>query len=110
VARTLALASQPNGEAFARKVALTDQSPVGNIAASGPVIGQSLFPGEAVARARQGQYLETASGSEPQVDVTVIRAHQGQYLVVAKDSEPRVDVAVIRARQGQYLEAVFGGR
>ena len=87
LARSLPLASQPIGEAFARSVALTDQSPAGYVAASGPVIGQSIFPGEAVAQAGLDKYLETAMGSEPQVDV-----------------------AVIRARQGQYREAVFGGR
>ncbi|NIV32315.1 MAG: hypothetical protein GWN58_23590, partial [Anaerolineae bacterium] len=38
------------GEAFVRSVALTDQSPAGHVAAGAPVIGQSLFPGEAVAR------------------------------------------------------------
>jgi hypothetical protein len=31
-------------------VALIDQSPAGYVAASGPVIGQSVFPGEALAR------------------------------------------------------------
>ncbi len=81
------MASQPVSEAFARSVALTGQSPVGYVAASGPVIGQSIFPGEALARAHLDQRLETASGSEL-----------------------RVDVVVIRARLGQYFEAVFGGR
>ena len=42
--------SQPISEAFVRSVALTDQSPVGFVATSGPVIGQSVFPGEALAR------------------------------------------------------------
>jgi hypothetical protein len=49
-ARSLALTSQPIGEAFARSVALIDQSPVGYVATSGPTIGQSVFPGDAVAR------------------------------------------------------------
>jgi len=48
--RSVALSSQPISEAFVRSVALTDQSPVGFVATSGPVIGQSVFPGEALAR------------------------------------------------------------
>ena len=50
LARSLALSSQPISEAFVRSVALTGQNPVGYVAASGPVIGQSVFPGEALAR------------------------------------------------------------
>jgi hypothetical protein len=44
------LASQPIGEALIRSVALTGHNPVGYVAASGPLIGQSVFPGEALAR------------------------------------------------------------
>jgi hypothetical protein len=58
---------------------------VGRQVWAGP--SEPVFPGEALARARLDQHLETASGSEL-----------------------RVDVAVIRSRLGQYLEAVFGGR
>jgi hypothetical protein len=36
--------------AFARNVALIGHGPVGYVAASGPAIGQSVFPGQAVAR------------------------------------------------------------
>jgi hypothetical protein len=50
LARSLAPASQSIGEAFPRSVALIDQSPVGYVATTGPVIGQSVFPGEALAR------------------------------------------------------------
>jgi hypothetical protein len=49
-ARSLVLAGHPVGEAFARSVALIGQSPAGYVAASGPEIGQSVFPGEALAR------------------------------------------------------------
>ena len=40
----------PPNEALIRSVALTGQNPAGYVAASGPAIGQSVFPGEAVAR------------------------------------------------------------
>jgi hypothetical protein len=50
LARSLALSSQPISEAFVRSVALTGQNPVGYVAASGPMIGQSVFPGETLAR------------------------------------------------------------
>jgi hypothetical protein len=50
LARSLALAGQPNSEAFVRSVALTGQNRVGYVAVSGPLIGQSVFPGEALAR------------------------------------------------------------
>jgi len=45
-ARSVALAGQPIGEAFVRSVALIDQGPAGYVAATGPVIGQSVFPGD----------------------------------------------------------------
>ena len=50
ISGTMALSSQPISEAFVRSVALTGHNPVGFVATSGPVIGQSVFPGEALAR------------------------------------------------------------
>jgi hypothetical protein len=46
----MALTGQPIGEAFVRGVALIDQSPLSYVSATGPTIGQSVFPGEALAR------------------------------------------------------------
>ena len=74
LARSLALAGQPIGEAFARSVALIDQSPVGYVATTGPTIGQSIFPGEALARrmALTGQAsVDYVVADEPKAPATV---------------------------------------
>jgi hypothetical protein len=48
--RSLALTYQPISDAFVRSVALIGQNPIGHVAASGPLISQSVFPGETLAR------------------------------------------------------------
>ena len=66
--------SQPISEAFVRSVALTGQSPVGCLAASGPRIDQSVFPGEAQARrlALSSQaWVHYMVANEPKAPATV---------------------------------------
>jgi hypothetical protein len=68
IARGVASTSQPIGEAFARSVAVIDQSPVGYVATTGLVIWQSVFRGEDLARslALTGQaWVDHMGASEP---------------------------------------------